>query len=151
MDCSLNCPLSTSLVSVFAIVCTDGLKTELKDGSMKHCGNRQKRLVKKIFDSEPEFWLLHITNVRGLIMRYMSPSRIGNIIGKNALSVDLSDFQLSKRSQISLNSESETACKNNFASITLWFRDNDVFLRTVSDTVVISQHGAAINKYRRQI
>ena len=40
--------IDLSLVSVFAISCTDDVKTELKDGFIKHRGNRQVWFHKNI-------------------------------------------------------------------------------------------------------
>ena len=41
--------IALSLVSVFAICYTDGVKTELKDDFIKHRGSRQIRFHKKNF------------------------------------------------------------------------------------------------------
>ena len=63
--------IDQSLVSVFAIFCTDGVKIDLKDGFIKHRGSRQIWFHKKnvgpvrsvLKKAEPKFWLPHTTTV----------------------------------------------------------------------------------------
>ena len=52
--------IDLSLVSVFAISCTDGVKTELKNDFIKYHGNKLQ-YHKKIVG--PKFWLSHTTKI----------------------------------------------------------------------------------------